>query len=77
MTIDDKRLPLLLLLVRLNILGMRKVSFGWHTIAGHGTQWTPPLCAIELAVVSLSREYIEFVVKKRHLGEDWLDLGTL
>ena len=41
-------------------------------IAGHGgAPYTPPKCAIQLAVVSTYLEYMEFLVKKNHKGEDW------
>jgi len=76
-SIDDKRLSLIIFLVRLDILGMRKVrhNLTQHMMAGHGTYPQTPLCAIELAITGLSKDYIEFVIKKNHPGEEWMDLG--
>jgi hypothetical protein len=67
----DKRLGVLVLLVKLDVLGVRKVSYSYASIAGGGG-WQPPKCAIEMAVVSLSRDFAEFVPKKKYPGEDWM-----
>jgi hypothetical protein len=74
--IDDRRLGLLIFLVKLEVLGLRKgsISLAQFMIGGSGI--LPPPCSFDLAVVSTSRDYLEFVVKKNHPGEDWFKIGS-
>jgi hypothetical protein len=71
MNIDDERLGLLSLLVKLDIVGMRKVSY---SMAAMMIGEKPPLCSVDLAIVSLSRDFIHFAVKKNYTGEYWLPI---
>jgi len=77
MQMDDRRLSLILLLTKMNILGMRKVSFSLSSLMIGRSSYKPPLCAIELAMIGHSKDFIEFVVKNNHPGEEWLELGRI
>jgi len=61
MNIDDKRLGLLMLLVKLRVIGAthQKYSIASTMIVGHPHM--PPPCSIQLAITGLALEYIQFV----------------
>ena len=71
MDFGDKRLGILLLLVKLDVLGVRKVTYSIASTMLGASAPKPPPCSIQLAIVSLALEYLQFVVKKNHPGEEW------
>jgi hypothetical protein len=58
-----------MLLVRLDVLGIRKVSYS-HLSQMINPQPDPP-CSIPCALVNLSKEFMQFVPKAKYKGEDW------
>ena len=60
---QNPRTLLLLLMYRLDIIGMRKVSYSLASMMVGPPPPVPPL-SIPLAIVSLSREYLQFVPRR-------------
>ena len=68
MKIDDKRLGLFVLLTKLDILGVCKVSYSMYSIATAKIPIPEPY--LEMAIVSLSLDIMRFTPKRLHRGED-------
>jgi hypothetical protein len=51
---------LLIMLYKLNVLGMRRVSYSYAAMMVSGSNAQPPPCSIMLPVASLSAEYLQF-----------------
>lgn len=66
----SRQLGLLMLLVKLNILGVRRVSLSYTSSLINPLQAAPP-CSIALAQLSLAREFLQFVPKAKYPGETW------
>jgi hypothetical protein len=71
MNIDDKRLGILMILVKLNVLGVRRLSYSMTHHMINGAFKEPP-CSIPMAIVSMNREFLQFVPKSRYKNEDWV-----
>lgn len=54
---------LLYLLAKLDVIGMRRISQN-HILTMVGQPLPPPPCSIACAVISLSRDYIQFCPKR-------------
>ena len=63
---DDKRVQLLVLLVKLNVLGIRKVTYSFGTLLSSPLKPDPP-CSIPCAIVNLSKQ---FLPKTKYKDED-------
>lgn len=59
MSIPDKRLGLMMLLVKLRVIGASRRRYSMVTASL--PNFTPPPCSIQLAIVSTYLEFIEFV----------------
>lgn len=68
--IDEHLIGPLMLLVKLNVVGVRKVSYSYAYMMLHNAP--PPPCSIKYATVNFSQGYFQFVVKRKHPGEDWM-----
>lgn len=56
---------LLVLLYKLDVVGVRKVSHSYAmTLISPAGSFAPPPCSIPCAVVSLSKDYLQFCPKK-------------
>lgn len=66
MDVNDKRIGILMLLTKLNTLGIRKVTYHWNNPS------PPPPCSISLAIVTLSREFVQWVPKRKYPNEFWV-----
>ena len=64
MNVGDPRLRILILLCKLEVLGMRKVSWSYGQMLLQPNGPKPEPC-IELAMVSLSKDFIQFVPIKK------------
>lgn len=70
MDIVDRRLGLLMLLVKLNVVYVRKISHShMHTMLNK--TFVEPPCSIPLAVVSLQQEFLQFAPKNKFEDGDW------
>lgn len=71
MSPGDKRLGILLLLAKLEVVGIRKVT---HSFAAAWHQVPLPTCVVELARIGIDREFLQFCVKRFHPDEEWIGL---
>jgi len=55
---------LLVLLYKLDVVGMRRVSHGFQAMMISGSNLTPPPCSIPCTVISLSKDYLQFCPKR-------------
>ncbi len=55
---------LLYMLFKLDVVGMRRVSQGFAASMIVGANTSPPPCSIPCAVVSLSKDYLQFCPKR-------------
>jgi hypothetical protein len=66
---DDKRIGMLLLLRKFDVVGVRCISFSIRSrIVGH----VPPPLAIQCAVSAASLNYLQFVPRSKYEAEDWV-----
>ena len=63
-----------MLLVNLNILGVRKVSHSYISLmlAGSSMPPTAPPCSLRMASVGPTLDYLQFVPKSKYPDEDWV-----
>lgn len=75
MELGDKRIPLIYLLYKLDILGCRlhRISVSQWLSAAPPTP--PPACSVKQVIVALSVDYLHFTPKHLYPGEEWITLS--
>lgn len=62
-----------MLLTKLNVLGVRRVSYSIaSTLIVSNPVHRPPPCSVQMAITGLSLDYLQFVPKRKYPGEDWV-----
>ena len=74
MNIDDKRLGLLVLLTKLDVVGVRRIKYSLSSIMANINPPPIPPMSIQCALVSTYLEYLQFVPKHNYPGEDWIKI---